>query len=67
MGAVERGESRFLRPDPAHPDWGVGVPARYPRGVSAPRTKLPLSTTPYPTPFSFVVPMAMASLVLGPG
>ena len=65
--AVERGGSRFLRPDPASPDWDVGVPVRFPRRASAPRTKLPLFTLPCPTPFSFPIPMAAAFLVLGPG
>ena len=36
VGAVERGGSRFLRPDPS-PWRGAGVPARSPRRTSAPR------------------------------
>ena len=44
VGTVECDGSRFLWPDPTPPDSGAGVPARSPCCVSAPRTKLHLST-----------------------
>ena len=71
-GLVIRGRSRVWWE--LFPPAGSGVPSLglcgsgvFSMSRECPRTKLPLFTSPCPTPLSFAVPMTAAALVLGPG